>query len=206
LRADQPQLQAILWDFGDTLVDERWMLAPLPGVPDWLATYGGILGGCDLADRWNRGAATASDVAEQLARALGVSSHLIMGHMEACCRNIAYDPGVMDLIARLDLPQAIVTINPDIFTRVVVPTYGLQNRFEAIVTSWEEKTVSKADLCDIAMSRLTGAVDRGACLLVDNRMDNVLEWRGRGGVAWRFRHHRSLAARLSPLTIGRSGS
>jgi len=28
-------INLILWDFGDTLADERWMLAPMIGAPDW---------------------------------------------------------------------------------------------------------------------------------------------------------------------------
>jgi len=50
------------------------------------------------------------------------------------------------------------------------------------VTFWEEGTLSKADLRDIAASRLAGATDRASCLLVDNRINNVMEWRG--AVAW----------------------
>ncbi|MDB5480266.1 MAG: hypothetical protein JWO83_1319 [Caulobacteraceae bacterium] len=198
------QLQAVLWDFGNTLADERWMLAPLAGAPDWPSTYRRVLDGGGLADRWNRGAATSLDVAGEFAAILGVSRPVIMRHMEACCRNIAFYPAVMDLVARLDLPQAIVTINCDIFSRIVVPAYDLQARFGAIVTSWEANTLSKADLCDIAMSRLPGVKDRRACLLIDNRLDNVLEWRARGGAARRFRDPEGLSDRLSGLGPARS--
>jgi hypothetical protein len=79
---------------------------------------------------------------------------------------------------------------------VVVPAYDLGVRFATIVTSWAERTLSKADLCDIAMSRLPGAVDRAACLLIDNRMDNVAEWMARGGAAWLFEGCASLAEHL----------
>jgi len=192
-------LQALLWDFGDTLADERWMLAPLAGAPGWPATYGQVLQGGELADRWNVGAVTAADVAAVFGEALSVPAERILGHMRACCREVSLYADVMALAAGLAAPQAIVTINPDIFSEVVVPTYGLRDRFQAIVTSWEERTLSKADLCDVAMARLPGAVDREACLLIDNRMENVAEWRARGGAAWHFRGVDGLARHLSDL-------
>jgi len=192
-------LQAILWDFGDTLADETWMLAPLAGAPDWPAAYGRILGGGDLADRWNLGRATARDVAADLAAGLGVSAANVLDHMRACCGNVTFYADVMALAAGIGLPQAIVTINCDVFSEIVVPTYRLSERFQAIVASWEEGTLSKADLCDIAMSRLAGATDRARCLLVDNKLENVLEWRARGGAGWHFRGGASLTRRLSRL-------
>ena len=193
------RLQAVLWDFGETLADERWMLAPLDGSPGWPDVYRQVLDGGDLADRWNVGTATAADVAEAFGGTLGIPAGRILEHMHACCRNVSLYPKVMALAARLQAPQAIVTINPDIFSEVVVPTFELRARFSAIVTSWEERTLSKADLCDIAMSRLPGAVDREACLLIDNRMDNVAEWRARGGAAWHFEACAGLAAYLFDL-------
>lgn len=187
-------IQAVLWDFGDTLADERWMLAPLDGAPGWPEAYRQVLDGGDLADRWNTGSATAADVAAEFGRALGIPAGRVLAHMRACCRKVALYPDVMALAARLEAPQAIVTINPDIFSEVVVPACHLRDRFATIVTSWEERTLSKADLCDIAMSRLAGAVDREACLLIDNRMDNVAEWMARGGAAWHFQDCAGLAA------------
>jgi len=192
-------LQAILWDFGDTLADETWMLAPLAGAPGWPAAYRRILGGGELADRWNLGRATAWEVASDLAAGLGVPAANVLAHMRACCRNLTFYADVMALAAEVDLPQAIVTINCDVFSEIVVPTYRLRERFQAIVTSWEEGTLSKADLCDIATSRLAGATDRASCLLVDNKLENVVDWRARGGAAWHFRDGASLTEHLSRL-------
>ncbi len=46
-------LKCILGDFGDTLADERWMLQPLDGVPEWAEAWTQVAGG-ELADAWNR--------------------------------------------------------------------------------------------------------------------------------------------------------
>ncbi len=191
------KLQTILWDFGDTLADERWMLAPLPGAAGWPAAYRQIIDGDDLADRWNLGLATMAEVAEALALRLGVNPRRVIDHMRACSRDLVFFPRVMDLVKVIELPQAIVTVNCDVFSDVVVPAYSLNERFETIVTSWEEATLSKADLCDIAMARLPGATDRGACLLIDNKLANVLEWRARGGAAFCFEGADALVAAVN---------
>jgi hypothetical protein len=175
------------------------MLAPLEEAPGWPEAYQRILDGDDLADRWNLGVTTSTEVAEELGRELAVPGDAILAHMLACCRNVSLYDDVMALAAKLQAPQAIVTINPDIFSEVVVPEYDLGMRFATIVTSWEERTLSKADLCDVAMSRLPGAIDRAACLLIDNRMDNIAEWRARGGAAWLFQGCGALTAHLSQL-------
>jgi FMN phosphatase YigB (HAD superfamily) len=83
------------------------------------------------------------------------------------------------------LPQAIVTVNSDVFSRFVVPNYALDSAFDAIVTSWEEGTMDKARLCEIALERLGGA-DPSEALLIDNIEANVDAWRALGGQAYLF--------------------
>ncbi|MEO8811756.1 MAG: hypothetical protein ABI376_02440 [Caulobacteraceae bacterium] len=178
-------IRAVLWDFGDTLADERWMHAPLEGSPDWPEAYR-ALHAKGLAEPWDLGEITTQDIAAALAAGLGLAPRVVLSHMQACCESVALYPRMMALVARCALPQAIVTINPDIFTKIVVPTYGLSGRFAAIVTSWQEKTLSKADLCDVAIRRLGVSLDPAECLLIDNKTDNVDEWRARGGAAYHF--------------------
>lgn len=192
-------IDAILWDFGDTLCDERWMLSPLGGAPRWPEAYRSVLDAGGLADRWNMGRVGAAEVAEEFARSLDIPAPRILAHMRACCRNVAFYPAVMDLAAGLALPQAIVTVNPDLFSEVVVPAYGLEARFDTIVTSWQEGTVSKADLCEAALSRLPGALEPGRCLLIDNRLENLVEWRARGGLGLHFEDDASLGSRLARM-------
>ena len=100
------------------------------------------------------------------------------------------------------MPQAVVTINPDIFSEVVVPAYDLTARFDTIVTSWRENTVSKADLCETAIARLPWALDAGSCLLIDNRLENIVEWRARGGAGVHFQGEAWLVTRWDDLMAG----
>jgi FMN phosphatase YigB (HAD superfamily) len=174
---------AILWDFGDTLADERWMLAPLAGVPAWPQVYRQVCDGA-LGERWNIGIASALDVAEEIARRLSVDCQLIVTHMQRCSANLAFYDRVMAYAKSCSLPQAIVNVNPDIFSQVVVPTYHLDAVFADVITSWELGTVAKWELCQIAADRLR--CPRGKCLLIDNVEQNVNDWRQRGGMAYHF--------------------
>lgn len=178
-------IEAILWDFGDTLTDERWMLEPLPGSPAWADLYLRRCGAGELGSLWNRGLKTSREVAFELADELGVQADVTLEHMRACCRRVRLFPRVEAFAAACKAPQAIVTVNCDLFSEVVAPALALDARFRPIVTSWEEGTEDKADLCDAAMARL-GLADRGSCLLVDNRAENVAAWRSRGGAAHHF--------------------
>jgi FMN phosphatase YigB (HAD superfamily) len=194
---DRMRLEAILWDFGDTLADERWMLASLEGRPDWPNLYRERCGAGDLGSRWNRGDATADDVAAELAAAMGVPASIVIEHMRGCSRQVRLFPSVMAFVRACPAPQAIVTVNCDIFSQVVAPDLDLATWFDPIVTSWEEGLEDKADLCEIAMKRL-GAKERAACHLIDNRPENVAAWRARGGSAFHFIGEQSFVDDLAP--------
>jgi FMN phosphatase YigB (HAD superfamily) len=180
-------IKLILWDFGDTLADERWMLAPIVGSSDWPKLYRERVGSAALGLHWNSGAISTREVAAELAGALGVEVGAVIAHMEACSRRVRFFSKVMAFIEECAVPQAIVTVNPDIFTNIVVPEYQLDRRVDLIVTSWQQNTVEKSTLCGYAIDQLGIAVSLAECLLVDNRADNVLAWRSEGGAAYHFR-------------------
>lgn len=201
---DRTPVKAILWDFGDTLADERWMWAPLAGQPDWSGLYRKHCGAGDLGSRWNRGLVTARDVAADLAAMMGVGWEATLEHMRACCREVQVYPRVFAFVDACTAPQAIVTVNCDLFSEVVAPELGLAARFDTIVTSWEEGAEDKAALCDIAMARL-GLTDRIECLLVDNRAENVAAWRALGGSAYHFIGEQAFVDQLAPALARLTG-
>jgi FMN phosphatase YigB (HAD superfamily) len=110
----------------------------------------------------------------------------LMAHVEARSHDIQFFSRAWALARARSLPQAIVTLNADVFTRFVVPAYQLDSVFDVIVTSWEEHTRDKARLCEIAVERL-GGTDPSEALLIDNIEENVDAWRARGGRAYWFR-------------------
>ena len=192
-------IRAILWDFGDTLADERWMLAPMPNVPSWPDVYREFSAEADLADRWNSGGVNCEQIAESLASRLDVDVAQVRSHMEDCCRNVSFFPLIREFSARCGLPQAIVTINPDLFSTVVAPHYRLTSRYSPIITSWQSCTLDKAALCDIALSKWGNRYSREECLLIDNKLEHVAAWRTKGGVAFHFQNERECRDRISAL-------
>jgi beta-phosphoglucomutase-like phosphatase (HAD superfamily) len=179
-------IRAIFWDFGGTLADETWMLAPLAGHDAWPELYRDVMDNNALRQRWSDGEASTADVVEALAQRSGKPRRAILTHMRACCRNLIFYPKVMELVERTSLPQALVTVNSDVFTEVVAPHYALARRFDPIVTSWQEGFSDKGLLCEIARLRLDSNLKAAECLLVDNLQANIDAWVARGGTGLYF--------------------
>ncbi|HTK17595.1 MAG TPA: hypothetical protein VL769_14470 [Acidimicrobiia bacterium] len=173
-----------LWDFGDTLVDQRWMWPSPEGVPGWTALYR-ALPDSDLDTSWNVGRTTTEELLWAVAAELGCTPELLMAHTERRCGELQFFEHAWAAARAHTLPQALVTVNSDGFSRFVVPKYELASVFDVIVTSWEEHTLDKARLCELALERL-GGQDPAEALLIDNIEANVDAWRARGGQAYLF--------------------
>ncbi|MCR9246141.1 MAG: hypothetical protein NXI31_14010 [bacterium] len=175
----------LLWDFGDTLVDQEWMLAAPDDVPEWTACWRDTVRG-ELADSWFRGDVTAADIADRMAGVTTMSPAAALTHMQDCCRHVRFFMGVLDLAQSTELRQAIVTINPDLFSQVLAPHFRLERDFEVVVTSWEERSLDKVQMCRTALSRLDPEAGPSDGMLIDNLADNVAAWQAAGGAGHTF--------------------
>ena len=115
--------------------------------------------------------------------------------MEDRCGHVRFFETAWATAKKRALPQAIVPVNSDVFSRFVVPNYSLDSTFDVIVTSWEEHTMDKARLCEIALERL-GGHDPAQALLIDNIEANVDAWRALGGQAYLFTTDEAFARKL----------
>jgi len=189
-------LKCVLWDFGDTLVDERWMQRCPPTVPQWRDVWlRHVVDG--VSESWMVGELDMPTLAAQLAAQLPMSADAVRAHCDACCAQIAFYAEPWRVARACALPQALVTLNPDLFSAAVVPAYELDGVFDAIVTSWQERSLDKAALCAVALERLGGAIAPAEALLIDNKVDNVAAWRARGGRGYAFIDERTFARDLS---------
>ena len=175
----------LLWDFGDTLVDERWMRRPPEGCPRWGTAWSEVMD--SHADRWDLGAVRWAEVTGALAERTGMSAAAVAAHARRCCQELSFNDAAWRVATEHRFPQAIVTVNPDLFSDQVVPAHDLSAVFGVIVASWTEGTADKPLLCDIALARLGFEGARSEALLIDNRAELVDAWRDRGGAGYWFR-------------------
>jgi hypothetical protein len=118
-------LKCVLWDFGDTLVDEKFMRQSPPTVPQWGTVWAEVVSGS--------------------------------------------------------------TLNPDLFSDLIVPQYRLDAVFRVIVASWKERTLDKGAMCRTALKRLGGGIEPVESLLIDNKAHNVEAWATHGGTGYLYR-------------------
>jgi hypothetical protein len=189
--------EVVLWDFGDTLADERWMRRRPEGCPEWAEVWTEVMS--VHADDWNNGTVPATDVFAALANRSGMTVTEVEAHARECCRRLDFHETAWRVARERRLPQALVTVNPDSFGEWIVPHFGLASIFDTIVMSWAERTNDKTELCDIAIKRLGLERDRSRALLIDNRLDLVDAWRVVGGAGYWFQNDERFARDLPRL-------
>lgn len=188
----------MLWDFGDTLVDERWMRRPPAACPhDWVDVWTTVM--AQHADGWNDGSVSDAAIWAALAERAGMTAADVERHALECCTSIERHPTAWRVAAERRRPQALVTVNPDLFGRWIGPRYELTDMFDTIVISAVEGTTDKTELCVLALERLGYDGPRAAALLIDNRRDLVDAWVSSGGAAYHFRGDEQLATDVPRL-------
>ena len=149
-------IRCLLWDFGDTLCDERFIWS---SGPEWMEVYGSFDEG-GLGASWNLGELSTREFASRLSDRMDKSTESIIAHMTERCSRIQFFDKTYAFFKARHLPQAIVTVNPDLFSEEIVPICGFADDCDAIVTSWQEHTVDKNVLNRLAMGRM-GLLDHG---------------------------------------------
>lgn len=167
------------------------MLACPDGVPGWKAAWWDVVAG-QMGRQWEVGLADADGIARAVAQRLDIGADVALSHMYARCRELSFFPSAWEAACVRAFPQALVTVNPDVFA-IIVEHYELDLVFDVIVTSWEEGTSDKTELCEVARARL-GNRRREHSLLIDNMEANCDKWRACGGRAYVFTTDRQFAA------------
>ena len=175
------QVQCLLWDFGDTLCRETFIWS---SGPEWEAVYQSFDGG--WADGWNVGSLGTAEFARLASEHIPLPPDEIISHMRERCNEIEFFEFTYAFFKQRHLPQAIVTVNPDLWTETIVPLYGFDTMADAIVSSWEEGTTDKGVLCSLALDRLHIECQPSAALLIDNKQSNLDSWAARGGIGYLY--------------------
>lgn len=174
-------VECLLWDFGDTLCHETFIWS---SGPEWEAVYREFDGG--WADDWNTGSIRTGEFARLASEHMALSPDEIISHMRERCRHIEFFEFTYAFYKERHRPQAIVTVNPDLFTETIVPLHGFDSTADAIVSSWEEGTTDKGILCSLALERLAIECEPSRALLIDNKRSNLDAWEARGGIGYLY--------------------
>lgn len=186
--ASEPSLRWALFDFGDTLVKEPFCRRAPPEVPNWVQHVLRIYDADPIFDRWMLGLATHAQVAEVIAAETPLDGEAVRLWMEAEFRKLDRNEAVWEFARALGVAgrAAIVTINPDAFTTIIEPHYRLDRDYPVRVTSWQEGTADKVELCLVALQQLGDPDGVARAVLIDNRAENVAAFRSIGGAGYLF--------------------
>lgn len=180
----------ILFDFGNTLASEQWMLQAPPACPEWEAIYRReIWNVAEIGERWGRGELTSADIAQRMANALAISPQAAQQYMGNNCKKLTFFPHIMAYVQKRrqqGLQQAILTLNDDIFSDVVVPFYQLDTLFDVIVNSCHHGTLDKAELSQHVFAHYNGNIGFHNTLLIDNSQHHLDRFAAHGGATYLF--------------------
>lgn len=189
--------EVLLWDFGDTLVDERWLYRPPQSWPSWTDEWTEVM---KLhAEGWSDGSKSRSVIFAAMADRSGMNLAAVERHARECCTRLELHETAWRVATEHHATQALVTVNADLFGDWIVPDYGLATMFDTIVISCSERTSDKTELCLIALDRLGLSGDRSDALLIDNRPDLVEAWRAVGGAGYWFQSDAHFADDVAAL-------
>ena len=110
----------------------------------------------------------------------------VEAHARECCRRLVFNATAWRVANERRLPQALVTVNPDLFVEYVASQHELATVFDTIVVSSIEETAEKTELCRRALERLGFDGDRSRALLIDNKLDLIEAWQASGGSGYWF--------------------
>ena len=174
-------IQCLLWDFGDTLCRETFIWS---SGREWEAVYSSFDDG--WARGWNLGTMDTAQFVELASRTLSMTPADIVLHMRERCRHIEFFEYTYAFYKARHLPQAIVTVNPDLWTEVIVPLHHFDQTADVIISSWEEGTDDKGALCQLVLDRMGLGHRRQDALLIDNKQSNIDAWMALGGIGYHY--------------------
>lgn len=175
----------VCWDFGDTLVDERFMRLAPAGVPEWGRVYDDVLAErANWLEGWDLGRGSINDLVGPLADRLPMTHTEVVRHLRMVWAEITWFPDSKAWVDRLlgKIPQAVVTVNPHEFSGIA-RACGLDARIPVIVTSAELGTRSKVAMAGHARTVLGLPPGLSTTILVDNKQPNIDEFAAAGGRA-----------------------
>jgi FMN phosphatase YigB (HAD superfamily) len=182
------QIRCIVFDFAATLCSELYFL-PL-GTEFLNIVQEEIFkrGNEQWVDPWIRGELNSTDIADYLSTLTDIPAEHILSGLDEGCAQLNMNPAIWlfaQVQRKLGRQTALVTLNMDVFSRVIVPAFGFDQIFDIVVNSADYREDNKIKLWEIAFTQLEGCSFENS-LLIDDGIKNIANFRAHGGMAYQY--------------------
>ncbi|MBN1436987.1 MAG: hypothetical protein JW936_07920 [Sedimentisphaerales bacterium] len=202
---DLAKIRCVLFDFGGTLYSGRYFADAPEGHDNWqeildLHVFGQPL----VLSQWLLGRKNTVDIAGIVAEHIKLPVASIVKQMEDGCRDLKFNPNVILFAQKLkqkNITTALVTLNMDIFSNVVVPSHGLDQLFGVIVNSADIGTLNKEVLWQKAFELVGDGIGFADSLLLEDNACNLELFGRRGGKACAYKDEKTFYEWLTEIGL-----
>lgn len=173
-----------------TIYSGFYFKSTLINYPNWFETIQKVIfTDKELISDWCIGKISSTNIAEILSRHIDMPVEEILVYMEQGCKGLEFNSQVMRFASLQKLesrPTALVTVNMDVFTKVVIPAHNLPEMFDVIVNSADYGTEDKNDLWQIAFDKIGRGINYSNSLLIDDSSKWIDQFKFNGGYAYKY--------------------
>lgn len=196
--------RAVIFDYGFTVSSEYYFNVPHPRIPDWNAliqTH--VFDDKEFAGDWMHGRVGVDDIARMVHRETGETCESVRHYLRQGCENLRENTAVVEFarnLRRADTPIALVTVNFDVFSDVVVPAHGYSDLFPVIINSSDHGEIDKRKLWPVAFKKLGPGIGYRNCLLIEDSVKELGQFRAAGGQAIGYTNDAAFASQIGEYT------
>jgi FMN phosphatase YigB (HAD superfamily) len=199
-------IKCVVFDFGFTLSPDYYFNVCPPGYPQWHEVIQTVIfGEPAIMIPWMKGEVTSLDIAGILSKYFPLDIPIIAATMEKGCKWLRFNPAVWDFAAAQKAAgrkTALVTDNMDVFTKVIVPSHGLERLFDVILNSADLHEIRKEFLWPVAFERLGGGIGYANSLLIEDGENEPALFRALGGYAYQYSNDAAFMRWLNSVQWG----
>ena len=184
---DRASIECVVFDFGGTLSSDPYFKELEPDAFDLVQQH--LFDDKEFVGRWMTGELSSRNICDYIAGPVGLPADEILDSLRGGCSRLLFNDAVWDFAIEqrgAGRKTTLVTANMDVFTEVIVPTHGLADIFDAIVSSSDHGTGDKEVLWPVAYDALGGGYGYANSLLIEDSPQQVEIFRRLGGQACRY--------------------
>jgi FMN phosphatase YigB (HAD superfamily) len=183
-------ISCIIFDFAGTLCSDYFFTGLKP---EYFNAVQHLIFGensTKWADPWMAGELSSRDIAGYLSSHWPITEEEVLRTLYDGCSKMTFNPAVWRFAQKQKQSGrkiALVTLNMDVFTEIIVPSHNLDTTFDVIVNSSDHKELDKTKLFQTAFDLLgSNQYTFHTSLLIDDSQKQVDAFRRMGGMAYRY--------------------